>query len=122
MFSLVAIPDQLATDSLNSLVEELDSTMRDTPEEHLWQDRLSKAGWRSTHADRYREPFRILSEALYLVNDAFPRILRRTFPNGEPPHGVDDISYSIDLSVVADTNRIATSPPAEALDPLAQNT
>ena len=121
LFSLVAIPDQLATDSLSSLVEELDTIMRDTPEEHLWWDRLSSAGWRSAHADRHREPFRILSEALYVVDDAFPRILRRTFPHGEPPHGVDDISYSIDLSVVADTNRIATSPPAEALDPLAQH-
>ena len=121
LFSLVVVPDRLAADSLGSLVDELDTIMRDTPVERLWRDRLSKAGWRSARADRYREPFRILSEALYVVDDAFPRILRRTFPNGEPPRGVDDIGYSIDLSVVADTHRIATSPPAEVLGPLAQN-
>lgn len=67
-----------------------------------------KAHYSPLHADRYREPLRIVAQELFRVQEGFPRIIRSTFPQGIPA-GVDDIGYTINLAACADF-RIATGP------------
>lgn len=118
LFSLIAVEDQLATNSLASLVDHLTSIAAGTPEETTWAERLDAARWHPAHTDRYRTPLRVLAEELYVVDDAFPRLTRRTFPGNRTPSGVTDVTYSVDLAVAVATHRISTSPPTTQLDPL----
>ncbi|HEC11390.1 MAG TPA: PD-(D/E)XK motif protein, partial [Acidimicrobiales bacterium] len=118
LFSLTAIPDRLATNSLTHLVEHLTSAAVGTPQENTWRERLEAARWHPAHADRYRNPLRVVTEELYRVDDAFPRITRASFPGGQPPLGVDGVTYTIDLASVATSHRVATGPGSADLDPL----
>lgn len=118
LFSLAAVPDRLATNSLTHLVDHLTSTAVGTPLENTWRERLEAARWHPAHADRYRSPLRVVGEELYRVDDRFPRITRASFAEGRPPVGVGDVSYSVDLASVASTHLLASSPQPGFLDAL----
>lgn len=46
-----------------------------------------------------RHAFRLESEQLYAIRPGFPRLTRTMLKDGFVPHGVHDVSYTIDLSV-----------------------
>jgi hypothetical protein len=74
----------------------------------MLKQRLAQAGWSSTHEHELATTYRVTTEELYLVEGAFPRLTRASFPGG-PPTGVEEITYSLDLAACADW-RIATNP------------
>lgn len=118
LFSLVAVPDQLANNSLTQLVEHLTQLVAHTGKETIWSERLEASRWHPAYADRYRQPLRVVSEELYRVDENFPRITRQSFPDGQPPAGVEGVTYSIDLASVAATHRIASRPSPSDLEPM----
>lgn len=119
LFSLTASSDQLATNSLTRLVEILTAQAADAGIEPLWSERLAAAKWHPSHADRYRDPLRVLSEELYIVDEAFPRLTRNSFAGGSVPSGVDAVTYHVDLAA-ATRQRVTTVPPSPALRALSK--
>jgi hypothetical protein len=99
LFSVQAIPDPAAGNTLPTLVARLRTRLA----EHTalltdFDERLAKAGWSPAHADRHGTRYRIASERLYLVGNEFPRLTRHTFDPHGLPAGVDDVRYTLDLA------------------------
>ncbi len=117
LFSLQAVADPNAGNTLPGLVARLRSRLAHDPELiNLLDQRLGQAGWSPAQSDRHLQPYRIVSEELYRVDDGFPRLTRESFAGGIPA-GVDDIGYSIALAACSSW-RVAVQP-AQATDLLA---
>lgn len=98
LFSVQAIADVNAGNSLPALIERIRSRLSARPDLLGQVDqRLSQAGWSHAGADRHQQPYRIVAEELYGVRDGFPRLTRATFVDGVPA-GVDGVSYTLDLA------------------------
>lgn len=109
LFSLRVTPDPIGRHLLPDLVERLGQRFGGELETiELWNERLARARYSPAHADRYREPVRIVAQELFRVEHGFPRIIRTTFPDGVPA-GVDDIGYTINLAA-CQPFRVATGP------------
>jgi len=98
LFSLQIVGDSLAANTLPGLVDRVRSGVETVPGlADLFMDRLAGAGYSPAEADRYATPWRIVTEELYAVDGAFPRLTRDSFPGGLPV-GVDEVSYSLSLA------------------------
>lgn len=119
LFSLRVTPDPIGHHHLPGIIERIAEHLEgDLEATGLWNERLAKARYSPQHADRYREPLRIVAQELFRVEAGFPRIIRSTFPLGIPA-GVDDIGYTINLAACADF-RIATGPHDPAIKDIRQ--
>jgi Putative PD-(D/E)XK family member, (DUF4420) len=117
LFSLQAVPDPNASNTLPGLIARVRNRLARQPDlANLLDQRLGQAGWSPAQSDRHLQPYRIVSEELYRVDDGFPRLTRDSFAGGIPA-GVDDISYSINLAACSHW-RVAVHP-AQASDLLA---
>lgn len=109
LFSLHVVDDALAANTLPGLVQRLVSDLRDDAEgSRLFSERLDAVGYSTAHEEDYRRPFRVLAEALYRVDQSFPRLTADSFSGGLPA-GLDHVSYSLNLAV-CEKWRVASSP------------
>lgn len=109
LFSLRVTPDPIGRHVLPDIIERIGQGFAgDLEATDLWNQRLAQARYSPAHADRYRQPMRIVAQELFRVTAGFPRISRANFPDGVPA-GVDDITYSINLAACRPF-RIATGP------------
>lgn len=61
--------------------------------------RLESCGFSVVDVDDYEDGFRIVESRIYRVSDeALPKVVRSSFKNGELPPGVDELTYTINLS------------------------
>lgn len=61
---------------------------------------LAETGCRDPDAEEWnRKSFRLESERLYEIRAGFPRLTHTMLEDGALPHGVHDVTYTIDLSV-----------------------
>lgn len=61
--------------------------------------RLEQIGWKSNDIDCYdAERFVVADHDLYAVDEAFPRVVPRSFINGTVPPGVLGLRYTVDLT------------------------
>lgn len=99
LFSLQAIPEASAGNTLNALINRLRGRLIGESELlSVLDSGLAVRGWTPAAADLHVTTYRVAAERLYQVGEGFPRLVRRSFPNGVPD-GIDDISYSLDLAV-----------------------
>lgn len=99
LFSLVVARDELAHNSLSSLIDQLESALSGSgPLHEDFLRKLGARGWSPAFRHRHDVPYRVLSEALYAVSDGFPRLVDSTFQGGLP-QGVTSVSYVIDMEV-----------------------
>lgn len=108
LFSLQVVPDTLAANSLAAQVDRVRRALAPLGHEDAFLDRLAGLGYSPAEAERYGQPWRIVAEELYLVDESFPRLTRLSFPNGLPA-GVDEVSYSLSLVACTD-RRVAVRP------------
>jgi len=109
LFSLQAVADENAGNSLPKLVERVRSRCAARPDLlALLDQRLGEANWTPAAGEHHRQTYRVVAEELYEVSTGFPRIVRSTFVDGIP-EGVDGISYSLNLAACAPWKR-AQSP------------
>ena len=98
LFSLQAIRDPNAGNTLPGLIARVRGRLASRPDLiGLLDQRLGQAGWSPAHADLHTQPYRIVAEELYHIDDGFPRLVRSSFVGGVPA-GVDDIIYTLDLA------------------------
>ena len=99
LLSLRAVADPLGEHSLDLLIDEALTITRDMgpAAAGALDDRLTAAGWSDSDAGRYSETLRVTTQELFLVDDDFPRLTIRSFPDGLPA-GISDISYTLDTS------------------------
>jgi hypothetical protein len=85
--------------SLPALVSSLASTLSSHPTSlELLEAGLASVGYDDLHAQEYEsQVLSVTSPCLYAVIDEFPRITRRSLPEGLPL-GVSRLEYSVDLS------------------------
>ena len=110
LFSLGMTRDAGGDTTLPRLVAEAEILCRDTPHLDAWRQRIHAAGWRPPHAESYSRRFRVVSQQLYRVDDHFPRLIRTSFNDQQPPAGVSEVRYSVTPSVVAATHLLASDP------------
>ena len=110
LFSLGVARDAAGDTTLPGLVAEAEMLYRDTPYLNAWRQRIHAAGWRPPHAESYSRRFRVVSQQLYRVDDNFPRLVRSSFNDQQPPAGVSEVRYSATPSVVAATHLLASEP------------
>lgn len=109
LFSLQAIQDPNAMNTLPSLINRVRGRLSSRPELlGVLDQRLGQAGWSPANADRHTQTYRIVAEELYRVGEGFPRLVRETFTAGIPV-GVDNITYTLDLAACS-VWRVATLP------------
>jgi hypothetical protein len=109
LFSLQAIRDSNASNTLPGIIDRIDRRLASRPElAGLFGQRLAKAGWSPAYADRHTQPYRIIAEEIYRVDGNFPRLRRESFVGGVPP-GVGEITYNLDLAACSEY-RIASNP------------
>lgn len=108
LFSLQAIPESNAGNTLSGLVKRVRARLADRVDLlSILDEGLASWGW-SPVEDPNPTAYRVAAERLYRVDISFPKLTRATFSEGLPP-GVDDVSYSIDTAVCADW-LVASSP------------
>lgn len=98
LFSLHAIEDPQASNSLPLLVDEICRALATDPvasDEFL--RKLALYGYSPAHSERHARGVRVVAERLYVVRDGFPRLTRESFPGGLPV-GVNDVQYVLDIS------------------------
>ena len=92
------ITDPNAANTLPGVISRVRGRLASRPDLiGVLDQRLARAGWSASSADRYSQPYRVVAEELYRVDDAFPRLTRDSFPNGIPT-GIDNIEYKLDLA------------------------
>jgi hypothetical protein len=98
LFSLRVVRDQLARNTLPSLVDHVSQNLRGNPPSlDDFSRKLSQRGYSPAHRSRLEVPYRVLGEYLYSVGPDFPRLTAASFING-PPAGITDVSYVIDMT------------------------
>jgi len=112
LFSLQAVDDALAANSLPALVGALTEELRGESEALvLFNEKLAAYGYRPDDAAAYDRRLRVVAERLYRVEDGFPRLTRNSFVPALPP-GIGDVTYTLETSA-CEPWLVATAPPAE---------
>lgn len=98
LFSLRVVRDQLARNTLPTLVDHIIRSLNGNP---LGLDdfsrKLGQRGYSPAYRRRHEVPYRILGEYLYTVGPGFPRLTTETFSEGIPT-GIIDLSYVLDMA------------------------
>jgi hypothetical protein len=109
LFSLQVVADPNAANTLPVIVDRIRRRLQGrTDLLGLVQERLALAGWTPAAVSQHLQPWRVVAEELYRVDEGFPRLTRATFAGGVPA-GIDDIGYTLDLAACASW-RLATRP------------
>jgi hypothetical protein len=112
LFSLQAIPESNAGNSLTALIHRLRARLSARTDLLARLDRgVSLMGWSPAVADQHLMTYRVAAERLYRVEGDFPRLTRGTFTGGLPA-GIDNVGYSLDLAACAPW--LLASAPADA--------
>ena len=91
------------TGGILSLARLVRSAMSKADEPPRVETLLDAMGCRDANAEEWnRHSFRRESERLYEIRPGFPRLTHTMLKDGAVPHGVHDITYTIDLSVAED--------------------
>lgn len=99
LFSLRVVRDQLARNTLPSLVDHITHDLLGSPNSSDdFSRKLSQRGYSPAHRNRHDVPYRVLGEYLYSIGPGFPRLTAATFTDGLPT-GIADVSYIIDMAV-----------------------
>jgi hypothetical protein len=99
LFSLRVVRDQLARNTLPSVIDHVIHNLHGNP--HILDDfsrKLGQRGYSPVHRSRHELPYRVLGEYLYSVEPGFPRLTSASF-TGSLPAGITDVSYVIDMAV-----------------------
>ena len=116
LFSVQAIPEPSAGNTLTSVVGRVRSRLESEPGLLDSLDRrLALAGWSPTLNSQQQTRYRVAAERLYVISDEFPRLTRSSFVVGPPP-GIDNVSYTLDLAVCAEW--LVATTPTEAAESL----
>jgi len=98
LFSLRVVRDQLARNTLPSLVDRVSQDLRGDPRAgDEFARKLGQRGYSPAHRHRYEVPYRVLGEYLYSIGPGFPRLTAASFGGG-PPAGITDVSYVLDMA------------------------
>jgi hypothetical protein len=109
LFSLRVVRDQLARNTLPSLVDRVTQDLRGNPGAgDEFARKLGQRGYNPAHRGRYQTPYRVLGEYLYAVEPGFPRLTAASF-GGSLPAAITDVSYMLDMAA-CDTWLRAKSP------------
>jgi len=101
LFSLHLLEDDLAGNSLMELIRLLRGDLSSAPElRDLLDERIIAAGYGPTADDKAVRCYRVQSEQLYRVDEAFPKLVRSSFPSGLPP-GVVNVTYEVSIDACA---------------------
>jgi hypothetical protein len=99
LFSLRVVRDQLARNTLPSLVDHIVRSLNGNP---LGLDdfsrKLGQRGYSPAHRRHHEVPYRILGEYLYTIELGFPRLTTATFAAEGLPSGITDLSYVLDMA------------------------
>ncbi|HVT64529.1 MAG TPA: PD-(D/E)XK motif protein [Mycobacteriales bacterium] len=99
LLSLRIVADPLGHYSLDAFIERARNAASDSggnlPDE--MDSRLAAYGWTPKDAGLYSDRLRVVTQHLYRVDEAFPRLTPRSFA-GAIPDGVQDLSYTLDTS------------------------
>ena len=97
---LLRIVLEPVTGGILSLASLARSAMSKADEPPRIETLLAAAGCRNAYAEEWnRHSFRRESEQLYKIRPGFPRLTRTMLKDGLVPHGVHEVTYTIDLSV-----------------------
>lgn len=98
LFSLRVVKDQLAQNTLPSLVDHVAHNLHGNPSilDEFFR-KLSQRGYSPAHRSRHEVPYRMLGEYLYFIGPGFPRLTQDSFADGLPV-GITDVSYVIDMA------------------------
>ncbi len=99
LFSLILREEAGATNSIVSLISSFGGSVEnDADALSRFESSLAQLGYSPAHADEYvRLKLRVVSEAVFRVDDGFPRVIPDTFRGGIPA-GVEHVEYDINLS------------------------
>lgn len=108
LYSLRIARDALAANSVNSLAQAARNALLDDPvsRAHLMA-KLAQRGYTPAGRDESGATYRIVDEALYRVDEMFPRLTPRDFPRGLP-RGIASISYQLDMTACNEWRTDAT--------------
>ncbi len=99
LFSLQVCDDALAANTLHSLISSLVATLQaDLQALASFNEKLAARGYSPADPQAPTRTVRILSERLYRVDGAFPRLTRARFPPPGLPVGVAGVEYLLDLA------------------------
>jgi hypothetical protein len=99
LFSLHLLEDELAGNSLAGLVRAIRAELIEARElQDLLDERLIAAGYGPSADDKAARCYRVQTEALYRVDEGFPRLVPSSFPSGLPT-GVVNLTYEISMDV-----------------------
>jgi hypothetical protein len=109
VFSLQVAPDELASNTLPSLVSRLADSLSLYPDARdAFLDGLSRRRYSPADAERYGYRWRVLREELYQVAGNFPRIVPASFSSGLPA-GIGGLTYVLDMAACSEW-RVAIRP------------
>jgi hypothetical protein len=99
LFSVQLREERGASNTLPAMVQRCREALAERPTALSVLDAgLVEAGYSDAHAEEYAKlTLRLVDEALYRVEDEFPRITPDVFASGVPG-GVEDVGYTINLS------------------------
>jgi hypothetical protein len=98
LFSLRVVRDQLAQNTLPSLIDRVNQSFPENPRARdEFARKLGQRGYSPAYRHRYEVPYRVLGEYLYSVGPGFPRLTTASF-GGSPPTGITDVSYILDMA------------------------
>lgn len=109
LFSLQVSQDELARNSLRTVVEGILGELVDEPEaEWVFLKELAERGYTPLSDGVARHKFRVMDENVYEVGRGFPRLVKLSFI--EPmPSGIVGVSYLLDTSA-CEPWKVASSP------------
>ena len=109
LFSLRVVRDELAHNTLPSLVDRVSESLQGNARaKEDFARKLGLRGYSPAFRKHQETPYRILGERMYRVGAGFPRLTLATFDKGLPP-GIGAVSYLLDMAV-CDEWLIATNP------------
>jgi putative PD-(D/E)XK family protein DUF4420 len=112
LFSLRVAIDEIGGNSLNQSIRRLRDQLTETPDLLAnFEEAIGLLGYNPGHSHHYDVPLRVIGEELYRIEEGFPRLTGDTI--GTLPPGVDDISYSLNLTACRDW-LVATKPGRES--------
>lgn len=99
VFSIRLREEVAATNSLSSIIELCSSRLaKDAGALDLFEERLAEAGYSPLHVEHYKDRhFRVVEEALFEVQEDFPRISTGDFAHGVAG-GIEEVEYTINLN------------------------
>ncbi|MBT2624757.1 PD-(D/E)XK motif protein [Bacillus sp. ISL-32] len=110
LYSLRLRREQTASNSLPTLIERINNTLRNEPVLiNQFESKLIQAGYFHEFREEYVQyRYRIVDERMYNVNENFPKLTSSIFQEGVL-NGIERIEYDINLEVCPDLV-VSTSP------------